>query len=399
MSNSNDKTIPAVVLGNGLTVLGVLRCFGRKGIPAYCISSQLGFERRSRWCRRLGPGVETFASAPDLERVLDSLPFERMFVIACSDHWTMEATRISAGCKDRFLTCLPESDVIKRFVDKAGFAALLASTGVPHPSTAFARSERDVRDMGAKASGELFLKPANSQRFHQKFGKKAFRIENVERAVEIYNEAREAGLEVLVQEYIPGPSDRHYFVDGFVDRAHRLHAVFARRRLRMFPPDFGNSSFMVSVSIEEVAGAVDSVRTLFETAGYRGIFSAEFKLDERDGKFKILEVNCRPWWYIQFAAECGVDVAEMAYRDALGLSLPVPEAYQAGVRLAYPYYDFPALKRTAGSGFGVLKSMVRSWAFARFPIFAWDDPAPAAASVGERVKGRVRRFLAAKSAV
>jgi predicted ATP-grasp superfamily ATP-dependent carboligase len=307
-----------------------------------------------------------------------------MFVIACSD---------------RFLTCLPESDVIKRFVDKAGFAALLASTGVPHPSTDFARSERDVRNMGAKSRGELFLKPANSQRFHQKFGKKAFRIENVERAVEIYNEAREAGLEVLVQEYIPGPSDRHYFVDGFVDRAHRLHTVFARRRLRMFPPDFGNSSFMVSVGIEDVAGAVDSVRTLFEAARYRGIFSAEFKLDERDGKFKILEVNCRPWWYIQFAAECGVDVVEMAYRDALGLSLPAPEAYKEGVRLAYPYYDFPALKRAGGSAFGVLGAVVRSWGFARFPIFAWDDPAPAAASVAARVKGRVRRVISAKSAV
>lgn len=86
----------------------------------------------------------------DLERVLASLPFDRMFVIACSDHWTMEATRISQGLRGRFLSCLPESDVIERFFDKAGFAALLASTGLPHPWTAFARSERDVRDMGAK---------------------------------------------------------------------------------------------------------------------------------------------------------------------------------------------------------------------------------------------------------
>jgi D-aspartate ligase len=391
MSSKGGNQVPAVVLGSGLTVLGVLRCLGRKGIPAYCISNQLGFEIRSRWCRRIGPGIETFASASDLERVLDSLPFERMFVIACSDHWTIEAGRISADCKDRFLTCLPEAHVIERFVDKAGFAALLASTGVPHPSTAFARSERDVRDMAAKSRGELFLKPANSQRFHQKFGKKAFRIENVEMAVEIYNEARVAGLEVLVQEYIPGPSDRHYFVDGFVDRAHRLHAVFARRRLRMFPPDFGNSSFMVSVGIEEVAAAVDSVRTLFETARYRGIFSAEFKLDERDGRFKILEVNCRPWWYIQFAAECGVNVVEMAYCDALGLALPPLRAYKAGVRFVFPYYDFQALKNARASGGRGLTEIVRSWPLANRPVFAWDDPWPAIAELGGIVRRRLAR--------
>jgi predicted ATP-grasp superfamily ATP-dependent carboligase len=336
-----------------------------------------------------------FGSAADLERVLESLPFERMFVIACSDHWTREAARLSSGVQDRFLTCLPETGVIDRFVDKAGFAALLSAAGVPHPATAFASSEDDVRRMAAQSQGELFLKPANSQRFHRKFGKKAFRIENVDTAVSIYREARDEGLDVLVQEYIPGPSDRHYFVDGFVDRSHRLHAVFARRRLRMYPPDFGNSSFMVSVGVEEVAGAIETVTTLFGNAKYRGIFSAEFKRDERDGKFKILEVNCRPWWYIQFAAECGVDVAEMAYRDALGLPPAAAGAYKAGVRLAFPYYDLPALRLSAGSALGVMAGMVRSWTFAHVPIFSWDDPAPAAADLGARVVKRVNRSVGA----
>jgi len=57
------------------------------------------------------------------------------------------------------------------------------------------------------------------------------------------------------------------------------------------------------------------------------VFSAEFKFDERDGLFKILEVNARPWWYVDFAARCGVDVCRMAYRDALAtrssLSRPI----------------------------------------------------------------------------
>jgi predicted ATP-grasp superfamily ATP-dependent carboligase len=311
-----------------------------------------------------------------------------MFVVACSDHWTLGAARLSPDFKDRLLTCLPEAGVIERFVDKSAFGALLASTGVPHPSTSLARSEGDVRDMAARSRGELFLKPANSQRFHQLFGRKAFRIEGVENAVEIYDKARKAGLEVLVQEYIPGPSDRHYFVDGFVDRAHRLHAAFARRRLRMFPPDFGNSSFMVSVGIEEVAGAVDSVRALLESGRYRGIFSAEFKLDERDGKFKILEVNCRPWWYIQFAAECGVNVAEMAYLDALGVDLPAAGGYKRGVRFAFPDYDYHALKIRWGGAAGAWSRAVREWFGAKSPVFALDDPLPFFVHLASKVRAR-----------
>jgi predicted ATP-grasp superfamily ATP-dependent carboligase len=161
----------------------------------------------------------------------------------------------------------------------------------------------------------------------------------------------------------------------------------------MYPPDFGNSSYMVSVPLEEVSDAVSTLRVLFETAGYRGIFSAEFKLDERDGRFKILEVNARPWWYIQFAAECGVDVVEMAYCDALGLELPPVPPYKVGTRLVFAYYDFQALKEARGSAIGMLSGIARSWPLARTPIFAWDDPGPAFADLGERFKGRLTRFV------
>jgi len=393
MAKSEKRTVPVLVLGNGLTVLGVMRCLGRKRIPLFCLSEGMTFERRSRWCRSLGPGVGTFATSSDLERVLESLPLESGALIACSDHWTIEATRISAAFKNRFCLCLPETDVLGRFVDKGRFSELLDAAQVPHPFTLVAKTDQEVIEAAKRSGGGLFLKPTESQRFLQKFGRKAFRIDDVAKAVAIFNEAREAGLGVMVQEYIPGSSDRHYFVDGFVDRTHRVHAVFARRRIRMYPPDFGNSSYMVSVPLEEVADAVNTLRTLFETARYRGIFSAEFKLDERDGRFKILEVNCRPWWYIQFAAECGVDVVEMAYCDALGLALPPFGAYKAGVRLVFAYYDFQALREARGSGIGVLSGIAGSWPLARTPIFAWDDPGPAIADFGERLKGRLTRFV------
>ena len=115
-------------------------------------------------------------------------------------------------------------------------------------------------------------------------------------------------MSVVLQEYIPGSFTEHYFVDGYVDRAGQIKALFARRRLRIYPPDFGNSTAMVSVALARSAQAVDSVRRVLGAVGYHGIFSAEFKRDPRDGQFKLLEVNTRPWWFIDFAVRCGVDV-------------------------------------------------------------------------------------------
>ena len=128
---------------------------------------------------------------------------------------------------------------------------------------------------------------------------------------------------MLVQEYVPGPASSHYFIDGFVSADGRIAARGSRAGgCRMYPRDFGNSTYHVTVPLEEVerrAGAPR--RACSRGSDFRGIFSAEFKRDERDGELKILEVNVRPWWYVHFAATCGVNVCELAHREARGLAL------------------------------------------------------------------------------
>ena len=85
------------------------------------------------------------------------------------------------------------------------------------------------------------------------------RVPTIEEARRRLREIIAAGMSVVLQEYIPGPCSEHHFVDGYVDRAGRVKALFARRRLRIYPPDFGNSTAMVSIPLDEVQQAVDSV--------------------------------------------------------------------------------------------------------------------------------------------
>ncbi len=118
----------------------------------------------------------------------------------------------------------------------------------------------------------------------------------------------------------------------------------------MFPLDFGNSTCMVSVAADEVAPAVASVERLLAHVGYRGIFSAEFKYDERDGLFKILEVNARPWWYVEFTARCGVDVCTLAYRDALGEAVGAGDGLRGRANVRVSVLRLRRLPRAAPPG-------------------------------------------------
>ena len=187
-----------------------------------------------------------------------------------------------------------------------------------------------------------------------------------------------------------GPPSNHVFIDGFRDGDGVVRALFARRRLRMYPPLFGNSSSMRSVAVQEVREAADHLTGLLRHVGYRGVFSAEFKQDARDGRFKLLEINTRPWWYVEFAARCGVDVCSMAYRDALAEPVESIDTYRTGVECVYPYMDYFACRELLRSGELSLGEWLRSWIGAVQPVFRRDDPWPAVRATVGILSGKVR---------
>jgi D-aspartate ligase len=389
MSADPHPSVPAVVLGSGITALGVVRSLGRRGITPYLVCRAGDFAGRSRWRRSLRSEIAESAEPRPLATWLEQLDLERAVLVPCTDLWSTAVAGLPAGFSERFPSSMPSASILELLVDKALFARKLAELGVPHPRTIEIGSDGDL------PAGDLdgyFLKPRNSQLFNQRYHTKAFSFRSRQEALERLGAIRGAGLEAVLQEYVPGEPTAHYFLDGFVDRSGRILAMFARQRLRMFPPDFGNSSLMVSVSLDEAAGAVESIERLLAGIGYRGIFSGEFKRDARSGEFKLLEVNSRPWWYIEFAAHCGVDVSVLAYRDALELPVEPVTSYRVGERCVLLPQEIRAFLHTRRKGSLSLGSWLRSWVGAVPTIFRWDDPLPAVALPSFLARRQARRL-------
>jgi predicted ATP-grasp superfamily ATP-dependent carboligase len=149
----------------------------------------------------------------------------------------------------------------------------------------------------------------------------------------------------------------------------------------MYPPDFGNSTFMVTIRPEEAAEAVHSVRRLVEALGFRGVFSVELKQSERDGQYYALEMNARPWWYVDYAARAGVDVIRMSWLDAQGLPVPPVHGYQIGRRCIYPYYDWFAVAELRRNRKASPLDWLRAVPGADQPVFRLSDPGPSVRAV------------------
>lgn len=388
-SFSEISDIPVLALGRGLTLTGVMRILGRAKVPLYSVCSETDYSVHSRWYHE-PPLKGAHDLAPrELELFLRSLPLERAVLMPCADDWLQAVADLPASLKERFPSSLSPQTTVRTMVDKWRFAQLLEASQIPHPRTLLLASLQQLQDLPETDSGTFILKPLVSQEFLREHGVKGYIVANRAEALRIAASVR---FPIMLQEYIPGPPTASFFVDGFVDRHGAICARFARQRLRIYPAGLGNSSLMVSISLNEVGAAVSTLDHLLGSIPYRGIFCAEFKFDVRDGLFKILEINARPWWYIEFAARCGVDVCRLAYLDALQLPVEPIQNYQVGRYCVHLATDYQAYHELRSSHAINLFSWIRSWAGADDALFVWDDLGPAMASASHSLRNLIHRI-------
>jgi predicted ATP-grasp superfamily ATP-dependent carboligase len=362
------------------------------GYDPLVVSDSPGIAGRSRWYRAAPKSKSTARPEADLPAWLSGLPVERAVLLPCSDDWMLNVAACADQVRDRFPTSVSSHAVLETLIDKWQLARVLADLRLPHPRTIPLDSTTDVADIPDSALEHGFIKPRDSASFFQHFGVKAFHVSSREDLAAKLADTAGRNLAVELQEYVPGPARNHFYVEGFIDRGGQVRAVFTRQRLRMSPPDFGNSTLFESVLPSVIPDAVETVTTLLTHLKFRGIFSVELKRDERDGICRLIEVNARPWWYVEFAGQCGVNVASMYVSDALGEPVASVDTFRVGMSCVYPYYDYFACRAMRKSGELSMTQWAKSWLTATQPVLRWNDPLPAMAAAGI-LSGHLGRML------
>lgn len=324
---------------------------------------------------------------------LENLPLERAVLFPCSDEWVAAVNALPDQLSARYLTSLPPAEVLDTLLDKGRLEELGAQNDVPRPRTVILDGREDLEDLPDDRFESAFLKPCESRPFAIQYGVKAFAVADREDALARFDAISADGHRLVLQEYIQGPASEHYLVDGFVDVNGRVCTMFARHRLRMYPLDFGDSSYICSVPRHELKDAIDGLARLLQTLNYRGIFSAEFKRDRRDGEHKLLEINTRAWTYVEFPLLCGINIPLMAYRDAQGLPVDEVTEYDVGKGLSVMPLDMQAARALQACGELSAGEFFRQWRSAYSLYFRRGDLGPGWVHTRALVRGRLRRWL------
>jgi len=132
----------------------------------------------------------------------------------------------------------------------------------------------------------------------------------------------------IVQECIPreGPG---YGASFLLDEKGLIKASFVHKRLREYPVTGGASTLRESVKRDDIR---EIGLMLLNALDWFGAAMVEFKVDPRDGKPKLMEINPRFWGSLSLAIESGVNFPYLMYRMSKGEDISPVEDYRTGKR-------------------------------------------------------------------
>jgi D-aspartate ligase len=322
-----DSESPAALIApDSLTALGLVRSLGPRGVRCtVATSGALGPARYSRYadavaCPQPREGRGFVDALLDIGRSFPVPPL--LFVTDECSMLLVERAREELAA--HFLLTIPSPAQFEQLVPKPRLYAVGAAAGVPVPHT-WALSDHSIPP---GLEYPLVLKPANRvirvgdyqlRSFRDEFGCKALLVANAKEAAAACGRAWALGFEVLLQEAVPGPVNE-LLTAGVFAGSNGGRVVFTARKLAQVPADFGDGSVVEGVPLPELEPLVSR---LLDYTGLVGLADIEFKRDARDGRIKLLDVNPRPWLWIELASRCGVNLPYLLYCAAAGRDAPL----------------------------------------------------------------------------
>lgn len=376
LSDCSDLKGVVVIAEPSCNALGVIRSFGRRGIPVvYIDSGQHMIARYSKYItKRLN--CQSFEESEtqlidvllDFGKQIDG----QMMIVPTSDRHVLALSKHKQKLEQFYHLPVPTYETVQKLVNKKSFYKLLAEMQIPHPKTYFAESLTELQSIGRKVAFPYIIKPAYSFRFGEEFGRKNFVIKSsqeLDRAVGIL---RDKNLDVMIQEIVPGKET--YMFYAYFNRKSEPLAICGYEKIRQYPPEFGSGSFCKS---DWRASPVEECIQLLQDIEYYGFAEPELKRDPRDGEYKLLEINARTTTQNRLAAACGVDIEYVAFLDAVGRRTKSLLPFRRNIFWVDDFFDLLSCLMLLTRKELDIEDIVESLKAKKVhSVAAWDDPAP-----------------------
>lgn len=395
-----DTTTPILIFGLARGryhhgALGIARSAGRLGIPVYRLSKE---RRAPAATSRYSRGWSTLPNNATEGEVLEALNelgnrIGRAILVPIDDAGAVFVEEHGDALAEVFLFPRQRDGLAAALSSKREMYELCMRHDIPTPTSLFPESEEEALEHAESIGFPAVLKcinAADSPRGAPRVLVAADREELLDgfqrmRSPHVHN--------VMIQLYIPGTPESVWMFNGYFDSQSECKLGFTGKKMRQSPPFTGITTLGECVANPTVK---QTTIRFMKALGYRGILDIGYRFDERDGLYKLLDVNPRIGGTFRlFVGEDGADVLRASYLDLTGQEIP-ESATTAGRRWLVEPQDLASSLTYLRRGDISLLSWARSFGGVREAAWlAGDDPLPflalGAFLLADRIPRRVTR--------
>lgn len=321
---------PVVVLDTAYAGYGVLRSLYPYGIPiiGFCSSRSMPESHTNLCFRKIYYRDET-----DLILKLTELPQSlkiKPVLILTTDFYVEFFLRNRARLEHIYQILMPPDDLVNMLLDKNKFSEYAKNNNILIPKSFEVRSATDLKDLKDSGKFPVILKPFKRTPEWEHAGcKKAYVLEGFDALESFYEQISKIEKEVIIQEYIEGNDDQVEYCLTYFSSDHTCIASFTGQKLRQWP--VGTGSTATTVPTQNGFLAAETIR-LFQSVGYIGFGSVEYKRDRKDGRYFLMEPTVGRLNQQEYVATLsGFNIPLAAYCDLTGVKINPTETIRTNV--------------------------------------------------------------------
>lgn len=248
-----------------------------------------------------------------------------ILVISTNETYSLLLARSQKRLAKNFVYFKQEEKVIKTLMNKEQFYKTYKKSSLCFPETYYFDVAKD--QILPTMKYPMILKPANVVLYnHVPFEgkKKIYKIASEEELKETIALLKNSPYQdkMILQEFIPGNDSYLFDSVVYVDRMGKVKVIsFAQIGIQERTKSMvGNAAALINglnTFDGDVLEAKKAIITFMEKLGMNGFFEVDMKYDERDQKFKVLEINARQGRSSYYLVPLGVNLVKVMVDDLL----------------------------------------------------------------------------------
>ena len=325
VKNENKEFLP-VLLGTDANAYGMAKSFHKAyGITSLSLGKGVLLETRNSNIVK----VNTFERFDQDDVFLNKMIevanayheyYENLLLIACGDRYSELISEFADELSKYYVFNYIPKAKKELLENKEDFYKICEEYGLDYPKT-FIVTKENKDDFVLPFEFPVAAKASNSIEYVDldfPGKKKGYKAENMGELKQILTAIYNAGYtgNMIIQDFIPGDDSTMYVLNSYSTKDGKVIMMCLGHCVSedYTPAGIGNYNAIVQEANQEI---YDRYKKFLEDINYVGFSNFDMKYDERDGKYKVFEINIRQGRSSYFTTASGCNLAKYLAEDLI----------------------------------------------------------------------------------